>query len=367
MWSKNADNKNGNAKAGLVPPALAVVADHSAASPLTPNNNDHGITAELARLMPVMDIQQAIQRRDVIVEAMKKLMKDGVDYGKIPGCGDKPALLQPGADKLCNLFGLTLQYDFHEKVEDWSGEQHAGEPFFYYQVAVRVYRGEYLMGEGVGSCSSRESKYRWRNAERTCPQCGKANIRKSREGGWYCWRKTEGCGTVFNDGDPAIEGQQTGRKANPDIYDAVNTILKISYKRAKISGVVNATSASEFFTQDVEDFTVTEEIDTGAHRPNTQAAVDYVAEQKIRTGNPNPVRVSWKSMQNMSDAFKSMREQIGETAWLEELERYGWRSFQDMRNAYDAAAGLRDPKTKDAMKGKIADCYQHMDARKGGR
>jgi hypothetical protein len=92
--------------------------------------------------------------------------------------------------------------------------------------------------------------------ERTCPTCGKANIRKSRDGGWYCWRRTEGCGSVFNEGDQAIEGQEVGRKQNPDVADVVNTVLKMAYKRTKISGTINATSASEFFTQDLEDFTV---------------------------------------------------------------------------------------------------------------
>jgi hypothetical protein len=31
----------------------------------------------------------------------------------------------------------------------------------------------------------------------------------------------------------------------------VNTVLKMAYKRAKVATTINATSASEFFTQDV--------------------------------------------------------------------------------------------------------------------
>jgi len=52
---------------------------------------------ERARFMPVMDIQQAVMRRQMIVDATQKLMKQGVDYGKIPGT-DRDVLLQPGAD-----------------------------------------------------------------------------------------------------------------------------------------------------------------------------------------------------------------------------------------------------------------------------
>ena len=93
------------ARASALTPAQAVPADSTAV--IVPNNRD-GNTTELARFMPVMDIEQAVARRDVLVQAMKSLMKEGVDYGTIPG-STKPALLQPGADKLGNLFGLTLQ------------------------------------------------------------------------------------------------------------------------------------------------------------------------------------------------------------------------------------------------------------------
>lgn len=35
------------------------------------------------RFMPVMSIDQALERRQAIVDATKKLMREGTDYGKI--------------------------------------------------------------------------------------------------------------------------------------------------------------------------------------------------------------------------------------------------------------------------------------------
>ena len=351
MFGMN-NGTNGRAGASALTPALAVVAADLAAASVSHSNN---ITTELSRFMPVMDIDQAMQRRDAIVQAMQKLMQDGVDYGKIPNCGDKPALLQPGADKLANLFGLTLKYDFLEKTEDWSGEGHGGEPFFYYQVAAHVYRDNFLLGEGVGSCSSWESKYRWRKAERVCPQCGKPNIRKSKQGGWYCWAKTGGCGTVFNDGDPAIEGQETGRKPNPDVADVVNTILKMAYKRAKISGTINATSASEFFTQDVEDFSVADDgIDTGGFPRGTAQAAQFVGNQKAAGTMPPLPKAPWKTMGELSKFFQAVREKVGEVVYRDELDRYGWKNFQEMRLAIDN----RKPNAKDQAN----ECYWHLEA-----
>jgi ribosomal protein L37AE/L43A len=275
-------------------------------------------SAELQRFLPVMAMAQALERRNVIVEATQKLMRDGVDYGKIPGAGDRPCLLQPGADKLCNLFGLVIRYEFIEKIEDWSGAAHDGEPFFFYEIRALAYRGDFVMGEGVGVCHSFESKYRWRKSERVCPECGKPNIRKSRDGsGWYCWAKTGGCGATFRNGDKTIESQDVGRVANPDIHDQVNTILKMAYKRAKVSATINATSASEFFTQDVEDGQQNEpeqpqRTNGAAHRPAPppDRTTEPVAEAKPHLSTLDQVLATFGKLATIQTAFAQLKPQF---------------------------------------------------------
>ena len=100
---------NGRNGAGADTPA-AVTDVAKRAEPVAVPASKNGITTELARFLPVMDLEQAIARRELIVSAMQRLMKEGVDYGKIPGT-ERPTLLQPGADKLCNLFGLVIKYE----------------------------------------------------------------------------------------------------------------------------------------------------------------------------------------------------------------------------------------------------------------
>lgn len=306
----------------------------------------------LGRLVP--NIEHALEVRDVLVQALKRLMVRDTDYGTIPGT-KRDTLLLPGANKLANLFQLTVQYEFIEKVEDWTGAEHAGEMFFYYVMIGRAYNKDgVLMGEAPGSCNSWETKYRWRTAERTCPQCSQPNIRKSKEEGWFCWRKTGGCGATFAESDPAIIGQQTGRKPNPDAADLPNTILKMATKRCYVSTIIAATSASEFFTVDVEDFTVVDDgIDTGDHQRGTQAAANHVAQEKIRSGNPL-AKAPWKNMGEMAKAFQVIREIVAETAYRGELEQFGWKSFQDMRNAIDN----RSPNARE----KAWACYCQLEA-----
>lgn len=305
---------------------------------------------EQSRFMPVMSIQSAVQRRDVIVQAVKHLMKDGQDFGTIPGT-PKPTLYQPGADKLNNLFGLVPRFIINEKHEDWTGEKHGGEPFFAYTVTCQLFRGDYLMGEGSGSCNSWESKYRYRKAERVCPSCGQAAIIKGKQeygGGWLCFAKKGGCGAKFRAGDESIEGQETGRVANPDIFDLVNTVLKMANKRGKIAATLNATSAHEFFTQDIEDIAQmqadAERIDTGGHPVGTQAAANHVAQEKIRQMQRPPARGTEPPM---GDPPPAVPEQSQPSTLDQILSTFAKPA--NIRPAFSQMAEVLDPAVYDAI------------------
>ena len=209
-------------------------------------------------LLPVLSIRQAVERFNTLVEFVQTILREGIDYGTIPGTG-KPTLLKPGAEKLTTFFGLTTRFELLDRVEDWSGGAHDGEPFFYYLYRCQLFRGALLIAETDASCNSRETKYRYRSAERVCPQCGQATIIKGKAeygGGWLCYGKKGGCGAKFAATDPAIGAQPVGRIPNPDVADQVNTIQKMAQKRALIGATLLAVNASEFFTQDVEDWYV---------------------------------------------------------------------------------------------------------------
>jgi hypothetical protein len=206
-------------------------------------------------LSPVMNIQVAKERLAQFQEFVKGYLVENEDYGTIPGTA-KPTLLKPGADKLCELYGLADTYEILDKVEDWK----MLPPLFDYTIRCTLYskRNMGLVSTGLGSCNSYESKYRWREAKRTCPTCHKATIIKGKEqygGGWICWKKegkSDGCGAKFPDGDP-IELQIVGKVDNDDIATIKNTILKIAKKRAKVDATLAATRSSGIFTQDMED------------------------------------------------------------------------------------------------------------------
>ncbi len=200
-----------------------------------------------------LTLVEAGKRHNDLVKFVNELMVQGVDYGLIPG-SQKPSLLKPGAEKLSSFFNLVPQFEELTVEEDWTGERHNNEPFFYYKIRCKLFRNGQAVAECIASINSWESKYRWRTANRTCPECGKAALLKSKDKPeWFCWRKKDGCGHTFPLNDARITSQKEGRMANPDIFDQVNTLSKMGQKRALIGAVLLGVNASELFSQDLDE------------------------------------------------------------------------------------------------------------------
>lgn len=183
------------------------------------------------------------------------IFREGVHYGEPFKGSGKPTLLKPGAETIMSRFHLWPEFIERSTVERWDVDT----PVFHYRYECRLIHREtgQVWGAGIGSCNSLEDKYRWRKQDRTCPSCGESRIIKSKypdrqtgEIGWYCM----GCKSSFVPNDPSITEQPMGRVPNDDVFTLVNTIDKMSQKRALVAAVLVATGASAYFTQDVEDF-----------------------------------------------------------------------------------------------------------------
>lgn len=205
------------------------------------------VPTESSQSMTVQSIHRQIQ---LIQEVMKSEMKSGEHYGVIPGTGSKPSLLKAGAEKLSLLFKMAPRFKV-EHVDLGNGHREVRIVTELYHIVTNNF-----LGEGLGSCSTLETKYRYRNNSKICPSCEGAFIIKGKTeygGGWVCFAKKGGCGAKFKEGDPVIESQDTGKVENSDIADTYNTVLKMGKKRSLVDAVLTATAASDIFTQDVED------------------------------------------------------------------------------------------------------------------
>ena len=217
-------------------------------------------------------VDEAVQRVEAKRDFYNRVMRPGEHYGPIPGTKaregeEKPkdVLFKAGAELL--LANMALQAEFSDADEptiDYGEEGREG--LIRYRRVCRIFRqtgpheeDRMQVARAEGSCSSRETKYRWRNEDRLCPVCGKPTIIKGKAeygGGWLCWKKSKngvGCGTTWPDGATEIESQVVGKVANPDLADLENTVLKMADKRALVAATLIATGCSDIFTQDIAD------------------------------------------------------------------------------------------------------------------
>lgn len=199
--------------------------------------------------MPV-DVRLVVARYQAVQDIVQQVFKDDVHFGKIPGTGDKKTLLKPGFDALCLAFQFSP--DFVKQPESIETDRFIN---LVYKCVLTSASGR-VVATGIGSCNSKEEKYRWINSARKCPTCGKEAIAKSKEewgGGWYCNAKKDGCGAKFKKGEPSIESQEAGRKENDNAWNNHNTLTKMGQKRAAMAAIITACGLSGDFTQDVED------------------------------------------------------------------------------------------------------------------
>ena len=176
---------------------------------------------------------------DVVTETMTKInsfqrllqkeLKQGRDFGIIPST-TKPTLLKPGAEKILMLLGISSEYELMEQIQDYK------TGIFAFTIKCILYKSGNKITEGVGCCSTKESKYAYKWVyEKEVPQALNKDelVKKEFNGPYGKYLKY--------------------RIDNDDPYTLANTVLKMAKKRAQIDAVLTVASLSEIFTQDMED------------------------------------------------------------------------------------------------------------------
>lgn len=131
-------------------------------------------------------------------ELIKRNLVDKVDYGIIPGCGNKPSLFKPGAEKIIRIFHVSISYEDITPIFDIDKGNVS------HTITCSAFFNGTLVQQGVGSANSFEKKF--------------------------------------------------FRASKNDRLALDNTILKMAKKRALVDVALQLGSLSNTFTQDVEDF-----------------------------------------------------------------------------------------------------------------
>ena len=180
-------------------------------------------------IYPVAAIKQQLA---AINDLMKSVMREGVHYGAIPGCGDKFALLKPGAEKICMMFRLIVS-----QIDIVKNELAEGHREYEVSVTLTSPAGD-VLGKGIGSASTMEKKYRYRSesTNRKVPaEYWKSKDQELLGGPSYFSRKSNNEWLIY---------QQV---ENADPADYYNTVLKMAKKRALHDAVITTTACSDIF------------------------------------------------------------------------------------------------------------------------
>lgn len=194
-----------------------------------------------AILRPIAPMKEIVEAKNELDELIVKSLQDGLDYGQVPGAkktDKKRILYKSGAERVNGWHGVVPRYEIIEREikhdvvvpyrkkkynnahdNDRSYTEVDGESLGLYRYVIRcmlVHRatGE-IIGEGLGGCSTLESKY----------------IDRPR--------------------------------------DLENTVLKIAKKRSYVDATLTTYALSDRFTQDLEDMKRDDDeiVDTSQTRP----------------------------------------------------------------------------------------------------
>ena len=219
-----------------------------------------GDGAPRSKPLTTISVPQLTDRVRKVRQARSEVMEEDVHYGTIPGTGDKPTLLKPGAEILCSLFQLAP--DPSLEIKQLEGEHRE----YIVRGGLRHIPSGNKVGSGYGSCSTKESKYRYRYIE-DATDVGVPNsfwdsgeemsdrdfslLRDALESEAVPIPEDAEAGVTKEQGQWLVTVE--GKGENPDLADVYNTCLKMAKKRWLVDVTLTATAASEIFTQDLDD------------------------------------------------------------------------------------------------------------------
>lgn len=181
-----------------------------------------------------LEFRDVRRNTQLVKQALEQVMKKDVDYGTVPGCGDKQGLFKAGAEKLMLMFKLGCFVEAKNESDN--------PDVIKYVTKTRIVHlpTGIELGTGVGSASTEEEKYKWRKM--VCQEEFDATPEERRREKWY---------KAYQD-KPAYSVKQV--RTNP--ADVENTVLKMSAKRSKVDAVITCTAASDIFNQGEDDIII---------------------------------------------------------------------------------------------------------------
>lgn len=270
-------------------------------------------------------VAKVVEQVGLLQKLMSSVLKEGEHYSKIFEGNEKFVLLKPGAEKIALMFKMFPRFEI-EKTDLENGHRE------YYVKCILYHRDSgVVIGEGVGSCSTMESKYRyrwddtgnpvpkkyWETKDQMLIGGNSYTVRKSGKE-WRIYRKVE--------------------HDNPADY--YNVVLKMAKKRAYVDAVITNTAASDFFVQDIDDI----EENENNYNPNGNSVSYEKGKEENgkenKVGKDNGVEKE-KALKTMEDLQRELHNEMmlyfgsqeGIAEFLEKMT--GGKGYKKIESVYD--------------------------------
>lgn len=195
-------------------------------------------------IRPIAAPAEVLKVQEETRELVTAILKEGRDYGVIPGT-DKPSMLKPGAERTALAFGcyygepeiIEREID-HDRVVQWIKTKWVEKP--------KPENHQELKAQGVG----RNKKFgeRWAWQEKTEEQGTSLGLYRYVVRVPVIQRET---GVVVGYGIGSCSTMESKYIDRP--RDSENTALKMAHKRGIVAACLITFGLSDQFTQDVED------------------------------------------------------------------------------------------------------------------
>lgn len=213
---------------------------------ITERNGTGLVPVQSALLRPIATPTQVIEVHKEAVKLIEAALEQDRDYGIIPGT-ERPTLLKPGAERLLASFGIYAESTIAEQEIDHDRSNvYSFKKWVFAKKKPSDDEAEEMKAAGTGRWKKTDSGWSWQTA----------TVEAGTSIGLYRYviktdLKLRTTGMIVGTGIGSCSSLESKYLRSP--RDSENTILKMAKKRSLIDATLSTLGLSDRFTQDVED------------------------------------------------------------------------------------------------------------------
>lgn len=268
--------------------------------------------AGLRLLRPTAQPAELIAAQNEARAFVKEVLKDGTDFGKIPGI-DRPTLLKPGAEKVTLGFGCSAVPRIVEQEVEHEREVRWTKAKWVTIGPLKPDNWQEMKEAGLGRNRQFDGEWKWQEKQ----------VEEGVSLGLYRYvvevQIIDENGEIRGTGLGSCSTLESKYADRP--RDCENTVLKMAVKRAHVAAVLSTFGLSDEFTQDVEESPVARD-DAQQEGERANAGQQQRQQQGGTIGDPEDFRMPFGATKGQKLRDLDDKEITGAATWASEKGKF---------------------------------------------